>query len=179
MGKNAIGGSGLVAIDFEFCAYNYRAYDIANHWAEWIYDYGNKEYPYYFVNHNKAPTIDQKVNNYSFFEHFKNWIIHVLEEMIDVFASAFWLQIEFLQRYTHEIFKNSAQVEDILGEIDFFSAVPDIVWALWCIDRAVHSDIKFGYWHYAAHRMHDYLRRKETMKETIQQTDVTSNGAEK
>ena len=64
MGKNAIGGSGLVAIDFEFCAYNYRAYDIANHWAEWIYDYGNKEYPYYFVNHNKAPTIDQKVNSY-------------------------------------------------------------------------------------------------------------------
>ena len=30
----------LVAIDFEFCAYNYRAYDIANHWVEWMYDYG-------------------------------------------------------------------------------------------------------------------------------------------
>ena len=102
-----------------------------------------------------------------------------LEEMIDVFAFAFWLQIEFLQRYTHEICRSSAPVEDILGEIDFFSAVPDIVWALWCINRAVHSDIKFGYWHYAAHRMHDYLRRKETMKETIQQIDMISNGAEK
>ena len=66
MEKNTNGGSGLVAIDFEFCAYNYRAYDIANHWAEWIYDYGNKEYPYYFVNHNKAPTVDQKVSNNPF-----------------------------------------------------------------------------------------------------------------
>ena len=32
----------LVAIDFEFCAYNYRAYDIANHWVEWMYDYGTR-----------------------------------------------------------------------------------------------------------------------------------------
>ena len=54
------GAGGLVAIDFEFCAYNYRAYDIANHWNEWIYDYGNKEYPYYFVDSSKAPSMEQK-----------------------------------------------------------------------------------------------------------------------
>ena len=37
-------------------------------------------------------------------------------------------------------------VEIILWEVDLFLAVPDILWALWSIHRAVYSDIQFGYW---------------------------------
>ena len=32
----------VVFIDYEFAAYNYRAFDIANHFNEWMYDYGRK-----------------------------------------------------------------------------------------------------------------------------------------
>ncbi len=36
-----------MAIDFEFCGYNYRGFDLANHFSEWMYDYSHKEYPFY------------------------------------------------------------------------------------------------------------------------------------
>ena len=32
----------VVFIDYEFAAYNHRAFDIANHFNEWMYDYGRK-----------------------------------------------------------------------------------------------------------------------------------------
>ena len=32
----------VVLIDFEFSSYNYRGFDIANHFNEWMYDYGRK-----------------------------------------------------------------------------------------------------------------------------------------
>lgn len=51
----------LVLIDFEYCAYNYRGFDIANHFQEWSYDYTNPEPPFYFENQENCPTIEQKV----------------------------------------------------------------------------------------------------------------------
>ena len=51
----------LVVIDFEFCSYNYRAFDIANHWVEWMYDYGNEESPYYYMHRQNYPSKQQQV----------------------------------------------------------------------------------------------------------------------
>lgn len=51
----------LVLIDFEYCAYNYRGFDIANHFQEWGYDYTNPEHPFYFENQENCPTLEQKV----------------------------------------------------------------------------------------------------------------------
>lgn len=51
----------LVLIDFEYCAYNYRGFDIANHFQEWGYDYTNPEHPFYFENQENCPSLEQKV----------------------------------------------------------------------------------------------------------------------
>lgn len=53
----------LVLIDFEYCAYNYRGFDIANHFQEWCYDYTNPETPFYHENHDNAATLEQKVGH--------------------------------------------------------------------------------------------------------------------
>jgi len=140
------GAGGLVAIDFEFCAYNYRAYDIANHWNEWIYDYGNKEYPYYFVDSSKAPSMEQKT----------------------IFLRGYLQEVRESAELSPKGLNEAAGIESLLREIELFSAVPDIVWALWCIHRAVYSDIQFGYWHYAANRMRAYLSKKEAMVRILQ-----------
>ena len=52
----------LVVIDYEFCSYNYRAFDIANHFQEWMYDYTNKSYPYYFIAKDKFPSKETRVS---------------------------------------------------------------------------------------------------------------------
>ena len=52
----------LMLIDFEYCGYNYRAFDIANHFSEWMYDYTNKKYPYFFSMPGKFPSKDTQVS---------------------------------------------------------------------------------------------------------------------
>lgn len=52
----------MIIIDFEYCAYNYRGFDLANHFIEWTLDYTNKEFPYYFHNRDQYPTIEQQVS---------------------------------------------------------------------------------------------------------------------
>lgn len=51
----------LVVIDFEYCSYNYRGFDVANHFCEWQYDYTNKNYPFFSERSNCGPTKEQKV----------------------------------------------------------------------------------------------------------------------
>ncbi|XP_047513798.1 choline/ethanolamine kinase isoform X3 [Pieris napi] len=55
-----IGEPRLMLIDFEYCAYNHRAFDIANHFQEWSYDYSNSQHPFYFEFLDQEPTLEQK-----------------------------------------------------------------------------------------------------------------------
>ncbi|RLU19943.1 hypothetical protein DMN91_008502 [Ooceraea biroi] len=52
----------LVLIDFEYCSYNYRGFDIANHFAEWQYDYTASEYPFFHERPAGSPTKEQKLD---------------------------------------------------------------------------------------------------------------------
>lgn len=51
----------LFLIDFEYCAYNHRGFDIANHFQEWAYDYTNDAHPFYHECRDDCPTLEQKV----------------------------------------------------------------------------------------------------------------------
>ncbi|KAF5284206.1 hypothetical protein FQR65_LT00206 [Abscondita terminalis] len=51
----------LVLIDFEYCSYNYRAFDIANHFLEWTYDYTSKEWPFFKAAPENYPDKTQRV----------------------------------------------------------------------------------------------------------------------
>ncbi|KAB0791025.1 hypothetical protein PPYR_02825 [Photinus pyralis] len=60
----------LVLIDFEYCSYNYRAFDIANHFLEWTYDYTEKQQPYFKVTPENYPSNLQRIK----------YICHYLKE---------------------------------------------------------------------------------------------------
>ena len=62
----------VVFIDYEFAAYNYRAFDIANHFNEWMYDYGRKVKKLLKVVNLCCPTID---NSHSFPSLFHLWFL--------------------------------------------------------------------------------------------------------
>ncbi|XP_012270686.1 choline/ethanolamine kinase isoform X2 [Orussus abietinus] len=53
--------SELVLIDFEYCSYNYRGFDVANHFVEWQYDYTEAEYPFYRERGDAGPSKEQKL----------------------------------------------------------------------------------------------------------------------
>lgn len=50
------------SIDFEYCSYNYRGFDIANHLLEWTYDYTAPEAPYYSEQAANYPTESQRLH---------------------------------------------------------------------------------------------------------------------
>lgn len=52
----------LMIIDFEYCAYNYRGFDLANHFLEWTFDYTNENFPFYHYKKEQYPTIEQQVS---------------------------------------------------------------------------------------------------------------------
>lgn len=56
-----LNASSLIIIDYEYCAYNYRSYEIANHFMEWIFDYKVPDYPYFTVLPDQYPTKEQQV----------------------------------------------------------------------------------------------------------------------
>jgi choline/ethanolamine kinase len=52
----------IVVIDFEYCSYNYRSFDIANHFVEWMYDYTAADYPFYKEQVDHYPTKQQRLH---------------------------------------------------------------------------------------------------------------------
>ena len=52
----------LVIIDFEYCSYNYRGFDVANHFCEWMYDYTFDKYPKFSYNPAAMPSVEQQVS---------------------------------------------------------------------------------------------------------------------
>lgn len=46
----------IVFIDFEYCSYNYRGFDIANHFCEWCFDYNNPDYPHFTADQDRFPS---------------------------------------------------------------------------------------------------------------------------
>lgn len=48
----------VILIDFEYCSYNYRAYDIANHFCEWCFEYDTPEYPHSALFEDRFPSVE-------------------------------------------------------------------------------------------------------------------------
>jgi len=132
----------LIVIDYEFCSYNYRAFDIANHFQEWMYDYTNKSYPYYYIAKDKFPSKETRL------EFLKTYY----DETLVGSPKALSLTNEDRQQ----------QAEALQLEVEAFLVVPNLLWALWSISQSVSTKITFGYWYYAEERMQYYFHFKES-----------------
>ncbi|XP_031995127.1 choline/ethanolamine kinase isoform X1 [Hylobates moloch] len=51
----------LMLVDFEYSSYNYRGFDIGNHFCEWVYDYTHEEWPFYKARPTDYPTQGQQI----------------------------------------------------------------------------------------------------------------------
>ncbi|KAK9874415.1 hypothetical protein WA026_002762 [Henosepilachna vigintioctopunctata] len=100
----------VVLIDFEYCSYNYRAFDIANHFVEWIYDYTNKEYPFFTIDENNYPTEKQRLR---FIEEYLS------ERGLDENSSRLLKEVELFTMVSHFFWCLWAFVNDETSQIPF------------------------------------------------------------
>ncbi|XP_006171419.1 choline kinase alpha [Tupaia chinensis] len=130
----------LMLIDFEYSSYNYRGFDIGNHFCEWMYDYNYEKYPFFKANIQKYPTRKQQL-------HF-----------ISSYLSAFRNDFENLSSEEKSIIE-----EEMLLEINRFALASHFFWGLWSIVQAKISSIEFGYMDYAQARFDAYFNQKKQL----------------
>ncbi|XP_015744356.1 choline kinase alpha [Python bivittatus] len=131
----------LMLIDFEYSSYNYRGFDIANHFCEWMYDYVHEKYPFFKANFMNYPTKKQQ--------------LHFITSYLVASQSGF-------ENLSHE---DKSQIEeDMLVEVNRFALASHFLWGLWSIIQAKISSIEFGYMDYALSRFDAYFEQKKKLK---------------
>ncbi|KAF8796491.1 choline/ethanolamine kinase-like [Argiope bruennichi] len=118
----------IMLIDFEFGAYNYRGFDLANQFAEWCFDYNTGEYPYFEYNSEKFPTKEEQIS------YIRVYLDQLVEEGV--------LRPESIEN----------EIKVILQEIDLFSMAVHLLWSLWSWKMTFRSCMDF------AHREHGKTR---------------------
>ncbi|KAM9659616.1 choline kinase alpha isoform 3-T3 [Trichechus inunguis] len=130
----------LMLIDFEYSSYNYRGFDIGNHFCEWMYDYNYEKYPLFKANILKYPTRKEQL-------HF-----------ISHYLAAFQNEFKNLSNEEKSIIE-----EEMLLEVNRFALASHFFWGLWSIIQAKISSIEFGYMEYAQARFDAYFDQKRKL----------------
>uniref|UniRef100_UPI00358FFAB3 choline kinase alpha-like isoform X1 n=2 Tax=Myxine glutinosa TaxID=7769 RepID=UPI00358FFAB3 len=119
----------IMIIDFEYSSYNYRGFDIGNHFCEWMYDYTHNAWPFYKVNTKNYPSREQQLR----------------------FCMA------YLKEYgDHAENLGDADMDRMLLEVNRYALASHFFWCLWSILQASISTINFGYMEYALARLEAY-----------------------
>ncbi|XP_061677764.1 choline kinase alpha isoform X3 [Syngnathoides biaculeatus] len=128
----------LMLIDFEYSSYNYRGFDIGNHFCEWMYDYNCDEFPFFKVNTQVYPS---KAQQFHFIENY----LRASDEGFDNLSREDQMKMK----------------EELYVEVNRFSLASHFFWGLWSIIQARLSTIKFGYLEYALARFEAYFQQKK------------------
>ncbi|XP_044050241.1 choline kinase alpha isoform X2 [Siniperca chuatsi] len=128
----------LMLIDFEYSSYNYRGFDIGNHFCEWMYDYNCDEFPFFKVNVQAYPSKAQQL-------HFIESYLRESDQGFDNLSEEDQMKVK----------------EELYVEVNRFSLASHFFWGLWSIIQARLSTIKFGYLEYALARFDAYFQQKK------------------
>ncbi|CAG8487598.1 8420_t:CDS:2 [Paraglomus occultum] len=126
------GTNELVIVDFEYSGYNYRGFDLANHFCEWAYDYHSEE------PHKMKPDLYPTILEQN------NFLRAYLE--VEKKSRNDKIEVELAQRRL---------------ECDVFSLTSHVLWGLWGVLQHYQSQIPFEYLPYAAGRLEEFRRVKE------------------
>ncbi|XP_055987613.1 choline kinase alpha isoform X2 [Sorex fumeus] len=130
----------LMLIDFEYSSYNYRGFDIGNHFCEWMYDYSCEKFPFFRASPHRYPSREQQ--------------LHFISSYLTTFHE------EFANLSDEE---KSRMEEDMLVEVNRFALASHFFWGLWSIVQAKISSIEFGYMDYAQARFDAYFEQKRKL----------------
>ncbi|MFH4982036.1 hypothetical protein AB6A40_008745 [Gnathostoma spinigerum] len=143
----------LVIIDYEYANHNYRAFDFANHMIEHILDYSNPQPPFYFINKERYPSVEQQKELFiAYFEQLQyiendgQLPAHLVEE-ISVGREKF--------------------VEILRLETQRFLATSNLFWSIWSFMQSGNSPIEFDYVSYGLDRLILFYQSKSDLIELL------------
>uniref|UniRef100_A0A0P4WCJ0 Choline/ethanolamine kinase n=1 Tax=Scylla olivacea TaxID=85551 RepID=A0A0P4WCJ0_SCYOL len=178
--KPATGNDRIALIDFEYCSYNYRGFDLANHFCEWVYEYKLPVHPYFTVDCDNYPSRQKQVD-------FIRTYLDAYERSRRGKPAAIQAQATAMINGTEEpmasLHHNGSSEphplqlapapssppshpaeETLLQEVAAFTPASHLFWALWSIVQSQVSTIPFGYMEYAVTRMDHYFEDKAKLR---------------
>ncbi|KAK7866068.1 hypothetical protein R5R35_013567 [Gryllus longicercus] len=120
-------------IDYEYANYNYQAFDIGNHFAEF------------------AGVSDVDYSRYPSEEFQREWLKVYLEEYRN--------SQNLSNDCCHETSEHDIDV--LYVQVNKFSLMAHFFWAIWALIQAEHSTIDFDFLGYASIRLKEYFARKD------------------
>lgn len=143
----------VVFIDFEYCSYNYRAYDIANHFCEWCFEYDTPDYPHFMFFADRFPSVgiqrdfvrDYSIQSKQSSDSSKSFQNGAIVENNKAHCDSGSTNDSKLNGHSKNKNKNQ-ETENLLREIQPFFMAANLLWTLWCVKSAYSSTIRFGYW---------------------------------
>ncbi|KAJ1951452.1 hypothetical protein FBU59_000142 [Linderina macrospora] len=139
----------LVVVDFEYAGYNYRGFDLANHFCEWMADYGHPVNPHQLCE-SAYPDAAQRhafLRTYVKAKAFLDANMCADKEMV---VSDHPIQLTGVELTKQQIDEEVAVLE---REIHPFVAASHLHWGVWGLLQACASEIDFDYVGYAAQRL--------------------------
>lgn len=154
----------LMIIDFEYCAYNYRGFDLANHFLEWTFDYTNGESPYFYHKLDQYPSTEQQ-------EAFiRQYLSHLSPVDRLEFGDRDSAAEEEEGSDEGSVYNQSSggtdEIDQVRREVQCFTMASHLFWSLWAIVN-VFQEIEFGYLEYAICRLKQYRLAKKFYVETV------------
>jgi len=142
----------VMLIDFDYSAYNYRGYDLGNHFGQYIYEYtvhvGDSSADGFIAHPDQYPSRQQQVK-------WATEYIETLKKFKDKSSQPDYDHV----RYASKI--EVPTIDELLFEVNRFAMASHLHWGLWSIVQGQASKIKFGYLNYAKSRFDEYLRMKK------------------
>jgi choline/ethanolamine kinase len=116
----------VVLVDFEYCSYNFLAFDLANHLSEWCFDYNGDSYPNFNFSLARLPSEEKQ-------RQFLTYYIDALD-----------------QKLRQQLFDPSLSDSDLMNlltnEMNIFLMASNLLWCIWAVKSCLTSKIEFGYW---------------------------------
>jgi len=137
-------------IDYEYSSYNFRGFDLGNHFCEHFIDYRAKEYPNFKIDPAKYPSKEHQLEFLSSYLEVYSEELKRLESLGAIDDDSNPLPLV-----------KSTTVEDLYKEAQYFMMASHLLWSVWAVIQSKKSDIKFGYLEYAHARLCAYVKQKE------------------
>ncbi|KAJ1675728.1 hypothetical protein EV182_000697 [Spiromyces aspiralis] len=151
----------LVVVDFEYAGYNYRGFDIVNHFCEWMSNYNHPTHPHAF-DISQYPT---KQERYRFLRTYLKTKIfldanrpadrHIVEseETEEPYVTkSHMIPVHIDTEYLDQ------QVPLLDEEVQSFFAARLLHWGVWGLLQACSSDIDFNYVEYANQHLREFRK---------------------
>ena len=161
----------IMLIDFEFCGYNYRGFDLANHFCEWVFDYNHSEFPFYKCRRDFFPSRKRQLDFFNAYLEINgsddtdaNEDVFVQHRRSRAYSAASASRENGHEQNGRRRVRHIScqqQTEILFREVQAFTIAANLLWTMWAAIQAVNDKkITFGFWHYASDRLKDYESQK-------------------